>query len=81
MQEIDDLVAEWRPAPLVPETGLAREDIRTPVVDCLPGARITVDGRAGVLNLASYNFWGIVQQGHPQVPPLCDPVDLAPAES
>lgn len=69
MQEIDELVAEWRPVPLVPEDGLAQVAVRTPVVDCMPGARFTVDGVDGVLNLASYNFWGIVQQGHPQVPP------------
>jgi hypothetical protein len=59
LKEIDQLVSEWKPVPLVPEDGLSAVKIRTPVVDSFPRVRITVDGKPDILNFASYNFWGL----------------------
>jgi hypothetical protein len=51
----------------VPITGLSSIKVRVPVVDCKPGARLTVDNVDGVLNFASFNFWGISGAEIPQV--------------
>ncbi|KAG5460083.1 MAG: pyridoxal phosphate-dependent transferase, partial [Olpidium bornovanus] len=61
-KEIEELVDEWQPDPLVPAlTEADRLELETlPVVAGSPGAKLRIkDGRVAV-NLASYNFLGLV---------------------
>ena len=70
LQEVDELVAEWQPAPLVPPDPLGDFQTRTPVVDSPPGPRATVDGVPDVLNFATLNFWGLGGHSDTQARPL-----------
>lgn len=66
MQEVDELVRDWKPEPLVPEkSATAPPRLRTPLIDEITGAHATIDGVSGILHLASYNFWGLA--GHPSI--------------
>lgn len=67
LQEIDQLVNEWKPEDLVPSDGLSAVAVRQPVVESAPGARVTVDGTPGVLHFASLNFWGFAGSAASQV--------------
>lgn len=65
VQEVDELVREWKPEPLVPEKSAAAPRVTTPVIDQIVGPRVTIDGVSGILHLASHNFWGLA--GDPSV--------------
>ena len=44
---------------MVQESAQKTVRVSTPVIDHAVGARCTVDGKQGVINLASCNFWGL----------------------
>jgi hypothetical protein len=71
LQEMDELVREWRCGPLIAHHELADVRVRTPECDGPPGARARVDGADGVLCFTSYNFWGEAGNADTQVSPLC----------
>jgi serine palmitoyltransferase len=62
-KEVEELVEEFEPAPLLTPSKKFREndlDTHVPVVTSLPAAEILVDGKA-VTNLATTNFLGLVE--------------------
>ena len=68
MQEVDELVKEWKPEPLVPEKSAQAARVTTPVIDKIAGPRATINGVDNILHLASYNFWGLAGDPSVQVP-------------
>lgn len=65
VQEVDELVKEWKPEPLVPDKSAQAPRMTTPVIDKIAGTHATINGIADILHLASYNFWGL--SGDPSV--------------
>ncbi|KAI1007581.1 Serine palmitoyltransferase 1 [Podosphaera aphanis] len=61
-EEIDDLVEEWAPEPLVaPQTSFEEADSeKTPVIVGPIGPRVKLQNGRNVINLASYNFYNFV---------------------
>lgn len=63
-KEIDDLCEEWEPEPLVPEIlpFQKRWLEHTPVVQSCAGHRMTVNGKANVLDFCTTNFLGLAEE-------------------
>ncbi|KAI8814308.1 pyridoxal phosphate-dependent transferase [Cladochytrium replicatum] len=61
-KEIDELCDEWEPEPLVPElTEIQKIELeRTPVIVGPAGPKVTLSNGKTVLNVASYNFLGVM---------------------
>jgi len=56
-EEEEELLAEWKPEPLVPAVDPDHPALHVPVVDQKPGKTITLDG-IECLNLATHNYLG-----------------------
>lgn len=56
--EIEKLIAEWNPEPLVPRDALEKEPV-VPVVESKVGKYVTINGKE-CLNLATMNFLGMI---------------------
>lgn len=59
-QEIDDLVDDWNPEPLVPPVDPYHFSQRAPEVSSIYGHKIKVNGKE-CLNLGTHNYLGLVQ--------------------
>ena len=59
-QEIDDLVDDWNPEPLVPPVDPYHFSQRAPEVSSIYGHKIKVNGNE-CLNLGTHNYLGLVQ--------------------
>merc|ERR1712142_98511 len=55
-----ELLAEWKPEPLVPEVDENHPDLASPLVSGKPGSVVIVDGKECV-NAASLNFLGMAE--------------------
>jgi serine palmitoyltransferase len=62
-REIDQLVAEWTPSPLVPSLNEYQEwnETTVPTLASAPSAVVELEGGAKVLNFASTNFLGMAE--------------------
>lgn len=69
VQEVDELVREWKPEPLVPVKSAQAPRMTTPVIDKIAGPHATINGVSDILHLASYNFWGLSGDPSVQVTP------------
>ncbi|XP_071954415.1 serine palmitoyltransferase 1-like isoform X2 [Antedon mediterranea] len=63
-EEEDNLVLEWKPEPLVPDTPQDHPALQYKTVTKQSGSLVTVDGKEGV-NLATFNFLGMVGRDEP----------------
>lgn len=63
-KEIDQLVEEWQPEPLVPGPDPAwdEEDAQALVVEEVDGTRVVVNGKK-MINMASFDFLGLAGRG------------------
>jgi len=59
-KEKAELLAEWKPEPLVPEVDDQHPDLKPPLVQGKPGHMVEVDGKK-CINAASLNFLGMAE--------------------
>ncbi len=56
-EEEEELLADWKPEPLVPDVDPDHPALHVPVIETKPGKRITVEGH-DCLNMATHNYLG-----------------------
>ena len=57
-EEEEELLAEWKPEPLVPEVDPDHPMLHLPTVESKPGKELIIDGKT-CLNLGSHNYLGL----------------------
>ncbi|XP_063687766.1 serine palmitoyltransferase 1-like [Bolinopsis microptera] len=57
-KEMEKLIAEWTPEPLVP-VGAAEKEVPVPIIESKVGKYVTINGKE-CLNLATMNFLGMI---------------------
>lgn len=64
-KEKDELIAEWTPEPLVPDTPADHHALHPRVITSKVGKNMVVDGRS-CLNLASHNYLSLTEESQAQ---------------